>query len=163
MAGKLSIFDIMAKLDRGDTNARDQYEGQELKEFDSFIGYPALRWMSGANDPVDHMMCLVATNNINRNYFDLHAHKELQSKILASAGIGRRVRHKYIKPPEAKNKNTLYELVYCFYPDFDTEDCEFFLNRSSVDDIKTLANQSGLYEDAKKIKNVVAVFKKRYG
>lgn len=163
MSNRLNIFDILAKLDKNDINVRNSFKNSELKEFDSFIGYPALRWMSGSNDETMHLLCLLNTNEINDNYFDLWKHKEFQSKIIALAGAGMWTKHVYIKPPVNKRASKLYELVHHYYPDFDYEDCDFFLERCTVDDVKELALSSGLYDDNKSVKPVVDEFKKYMG
>jgi len=160
MSDRLAIFDVMGKLDRNILNLRSSYEDSELREFDSFVGYPGLRWMSGSADNSMHLLCLMSTNDINRDYFTLWKHKEFQSKVLALAGTGVRTKHVYIKPPDNKRTSKLYELILSYYPDLDYEDCDFFLQRCDAEDIKELALMSGLYEDKKDIKPVLDEFKK---
>jgi hypothetical protein len=157
---RLNIFDIMGEFDRQKLNTRDRYKDEKLKEYDSFIGYPALRWMSAAQNDIEHLLCLLNVNEINSGFFDLQKHKAMQSKALASTGIGQKTRHVYIKPPENKRTSRLYTLVLTYYPDFDYEDCDDFINKCSPDDIQELATMSGLYEDKKSMKPLLDEFKK---
>ncbi|MAZ56801.1 hypothetical protein CL653_03345 [bacterium] len=157
---KLPIFQVLSRFDKRDLNVRSDYKNGELQEFDKFVGYPALLWMSAADDDVQHMMCLITASEIAENYFEQHANKPLQAKLLASAGIGERVKHKFPKPLKSSRPTKLYEVIYALYPDLDDGDCKLLLSRADVDDIQKLAESSGLYNDKKQIKAVVDEFKK---
>jgi len=138
-------------------------DNKRLKEFDSFTAYPALRWMSGASDDTSHMLCLLNTNDINKDYFELWKHKDIQAKALASIGTGKPVKHVYVKAPSNMNTSRLYDLIFSYYHDFDYEDCDHFLSLCDLGDIKELALMSNLYNDEKSIKPVIDEFKKLTG
>lgn len=163
MSQKLPIFDIMARMDKNDLTIRDSIPEDQLKEFDSFVGFPALRWLSSAPTYSEHLLCLMNTNEVNKHYFDIWKHKDMQAKLMACAGIGKRTKHTYIKGPESKRKSKLYDLILSYYPDFDYEDCDQFITECDRDDIKSLAMGSDLYEDAASIKPVMDEYKKIVG
>ena len=138
------------------------YQNYDTDELDKFVGFPALQWMSASVDPVEHILRLIATNEINRFYFHVSDQKEFQTKLLASAGINSTSNHCFVKGCVPKSKDKLYNLVLQFYPDIDYEDCDFFLERASEEEITDMAKSSGLYEDKKDITALVKDFKKKY-
>lgn len=160
---RLPIFEYLSRLDKQDMDVYESVPEDDQKEFDTFVSFPALMWMSAAKDPFQHMMCLLSVNETCNGYFLQREHPELQAKLLAASGIKERVRHSFPKQLKSKKEGPLLELVRAFFPDADDEDCRFYLSRCSVDDIKSMAEKSNLYgDDKKKLKSVVDEFKKQF-
>lgn len=139
----MTIFDFLASFDRKDYLLREKLSEEEAKELDNFVGYLALRWMSAADNTTDHQMSLLNVNEINRTYFSLYKHPELQAKLMAYAGLGEKTRRSYIKGPKALADNKLYQVVRMRYPDADNDDCKFYLQNCGRESFETLCRQTG--------------------
>jgi len=88
---KITIFDILARIDIKDTHFYD-----DLPEAVQKAEHPLvlMKWMHGTNDPLKVMML---NEMVNPYVFSLHKHKPLVMKMLTICASGNRTRYKWIK------------------------------------------------------------------
>ena len=105
MAYALDLFTVLAGFDRNDLTVYESLsEDPTYKaEMDKNVGWLFVQWMTGANDDTTHRRLLVKFNDLaNQGWGKFSKHPALQAKLLASAGLGHRVKHKFYKPRPAK-------------------------------------------------------------
>lgn len=147
---KLDIFAVMKRLDSGEKGAyaalRKSIPADAHAELDSFIGYPALRWMSCAGDDYDARYCLEAMEIANMGYFSLGKHRELQVKLMASLGARKRIRHEWIAPPKASkgDSDEDSEMVSAVWPHFKKDEVKLWIKLNGKAGVEELKSRLGL-------------------
>lgn len=74
-----------------------------------------MRFMSSSQNMPEHHLMMV-NDLVNHNFNNLAKHPELQWKLLALCGTGRKQYHPWIPPPKGIKKNKLQEAILQFYP-----------------------------------------------
>lgn len=101
-----------------------------------------MRWMSSsANAPEHHLM--MVNDLVNHNFQNLYKHPELQWKLLAICGTGRKQSHPWIPPPKGAKKNRLQEAILKIYPLMQDDDLELFMSLNTTEDFKQFFRDNG--------------------
>ncbi len=159
MSAKLDIFAVLTYLDEGNLGVYEalREDPEMLKELEKNVTWMLPQWMTGAqSDPV-HVE-LVENFNLmcNDRWFELYGHPELQAKLLACCGLGRKVRHKYFKPSKARNRRVMLDLLSHKYPDIREEEVELWVRQSSKAGARHLAESLGYQK--KEVADVTKAF-----
>lgn len=148
MSQKIPLNEMLAAIDRKDKGFYSRLNDEQKKEFSAWL---CMRWASATTTYSEQYMLMV-NDFVNQNFNDLKNHPELQWKLMTLAGVGRTVRHEWIKPPKKTKKNKVQEFVSNLYPHFNDEELTLFLSINTKDQLKDLAKEHGF--DDKEIKEI---------
>jgi hypothetical protein len=155
----LDIFSVLRRLDVGDkTVYQATADADAKKELESFVGFPALRWMSAVEGPrVEQEYCLEATNEIvNPGYFKLGQHRELQCKLLAASGARKKMRHCWIGGPKKKKGALCRQPVQQVWPHLSDDEADFWIELNGPQAVIEMARSCGWDDEMmKKLKGDV--------
>jgi hypothetical protein len=152
MSDKLNISNELQKLD---TKNRQFYRGltdEERKKFSTFL---MIRWSSSVQGSADLQAyyLLSCNENLNKHFFDLSRHPELQwlSATTVSPGMGT-FRHDWIKQKKRDSNNSkAVKFLRQIYPAYKQDELELLAQINSTAELKQLAREHGF--DDKRIKS----------
>lgn len=149
MADKLDLFKVLSRLDQCDTELYNSLSDDERGELHKIIGFLLPKWMTGIIDEPSHMMTLVMFNEYANTgwHTTLADHPELQAKLLAACGAGKRQRHKFYKSKPQKKGSPLHDLLRIEIPDCTREDCVRWVRSVDEADIISECNFNGYQEE----------------
>lgn len=156
---KLDIFAVLSYLDTNNLEVHSalREDPEMLAELEKNVGWMLPQWMTGATDDSVHAELVENFNAIcNDEWFGLYGHPELQAKLLACCGPGRKVRHKYYKPAVTKNRRRMLELLGHKYEDVREEEVEMWCRHADKADVVSLAESLG-YQKAE-VKELTKAF-----
>ena len=159
MAAKLDIFAVLSRLDSNDLEVYDtlRSEPEMLLELERNVSWMLPQWMTGASNDADHADLIDSFNIIcNDGWYELYGHPELQTKLLACCGTGRRVRHKYHKPSKTLHLSKMMKLLEGKYEDIREEEVEMWVRRATKADMISFAESLGYQE--KEVKELTKTF-----
>lgn len=145
----LDIFSVLRRFDMNDKGVRKSVlkdKGADgAKELDGFVGFLALRWMSSVEGHRDEQeFCLESVNELaNIGYFSLSKHPELQAKVLAVSGSGKRMRHSWIAGPKRRGSNRARQVMLDLNPHLKDDEVEMMLSMASKEDVLDAAGRIG--------------------
>lgn len=144
----------MKSMDRGDPPDLESMDQSSRRELENFIGYPALRWMSAAENDAAHAACLQMIDEyVNLGYFNLGKYKDLQAMLLSATGARTWVKHVYIKGPQGPKRTGFLSLLYSAFPHMKEDEAIQWMGIQGVTGLMELAARMGLQgEDLKKLK-----------
>jgi len=146
MKQKFDLFGVLEFLDLRSLQVREVFldEPELLKELDRNAGWLLPQWMTGAYKDQDHAALISRFNEIaNPGWYSLQKHPELQLKLLALCGLGRKVKHKFTKLRSNPTMDKLTELLLQVYPDIRQEEVELWVRQNDRDDLIELATRLG--------------------
>ncbi len=145
---KLDLFRLLDALDRRDFKFYLELTEEEKK---GFAGIVAMRWLSVTSD-VNKELCeyyIGAANEANKHFWnaDIAKHPELQYLTIAVAGIGKKIRHQWIKGPSKKTENKVIQMLKEYYPTANSEELEMFFEINEIDNFIEIAKMLGYQDD----------------
>lgn len=146
MKQKFDLFGVLEFLDERSLQVREVFldDPEGLKELDRNAGWLLPQWMTGAYKDQDHAALISRFNEVaNPGWYGFQKHPELQLKLLALCGLGRKVKHKFIKPRSSPSTDKITELLSLVYPDIRQEEVELWLRQNDRDDLIDLAVRLG--------------------
>jgi hypothetical protein len=152
MTDKLNIANEMRAFD---TKARDFYKNLTDEERKKFSNYLMIRWGSSVQGSAElqQYYLLSCNENLNKHFFDLSQHPELQwlSATTVSPGMGT-FRHDWIKQKKRDGSNNkTIKFLKQFYPEYKEDELELLAKINTIEDFKELARTHGW--DDKRIKS----------
>jgi len=159
MASKLDIFSVLTYLDENNLGVYESLrdEPEMLEELEKNVTWMFPQWMTGATNDAAHADLIESFNIIcNDGWFGLYGHPELQAKLLACCGTGRKVRHKYYKPSKTVHLGRIMALLEDKYEDIREEEAEMWVRRSTKAGLMRFAESLG-YQD-KQVKELTKAF-----
>jgi len=150
---KLDLFkQLLPALDKRKFDFYKNLSDEEKKGFSDIV---ALRAMSAvvSNNVDDHEYAIESINMANKHMWNpaLKDHPELKYLSMAVAGLGKVVRHEFIKAPSGKKRNMkILDVLSVYYPTASLNELEMFFDMNSADDIIELGNLMGLQVDEMK-------------
>jgi hypothetical protein len=156
---KSNLSDILNSLDKKDYAVYSKMAEDQKKEFQPFV---LMRYMSASSD--NELYSLVVVNEyVNKYFWDLSSEKELQSKLLAASGIGKKSYHQWI-PNKTVNANSLHAFVLEIFDNKNWHcnkgEIELFCKMNTIEDINNLCSEYGKTKDEQK--KIVDQYKKLY-
>jgi hypothetical protein len=151
----MSKLDIANEMRAFDSKDRKFYADLTDEERKKFSNYLMVRWGSSVQGSVElqQYYLLSCNENLNKHFFDLAKHPELQwlSATTVSPGMGN-FRHDWIKQKKRDSTdNKTVKFLRNFYPEYDIDELELLAAINTKDDLKQLAREHGW--DDKRIKS----------
>lgn len=152
MSDKLNIANEMRAFDTKDRTFYRELNEEEQKKFSTYL---MIRWGSSVQGSTElqQYYLLACNENLNKHFFDLSRHPELQwlSATTVSPGMGT-FRHDWIKQKKRESSNNrVVKFLRQIYPDYKEDELELLAAINNIDDIKQLAREHGW--DDKRIKS----------
>ena len=147
---KLDIFETLAAIDRHDTDYLSKQPEESRKGFASPV---VLRWASAAQGPARDWYLLAVNERANIHHYEMHQHPDLQYRLLASCGLGKKERHDWIATSKSGEK-AKRDFVLRYYPEANALEISIILQHlAEGDNLAEFLNGTGLQNDEiKKIK-----------
>lgn len=150
MSDKLTIANEMRQFDNKNRTFYRELTDEERKKFSNYL---MIRWGSTVqgSSELQAYYILACNENLNKNFFDLSKHPELQwlCATTVSPGMGT-FRHDWIKQKKRESGNKIVKFLRNFYPTYSDDDLELLAKINTIEDIKQLAREHGW--DDKRIK-----------
>ena len=150
----LTLAMELPAMDLRNMNFYNDLSDEHKKEISLWL---LMRYMSSSQGNADHHLIMV-NEIVNHNFSALSKHPELQWKLLALCGTGKKQFHPWISPPKGIKKNKLEEAILGFMPLIKDKDLEFLLTINSKDDWAEYFRDNGM--DDKSIKDLLKDDKK---
>lgn len=150
MKPQLNLFGILEFLDLKSFQVREAVgeTPEELKEIDRNAGWFLPQWMTGAQADKDHVRLVLGFNDTcNVGWHRLARHPELQLKLLATIGSGRKVKHRFFKPVSNPQSDKFLNFLQEVYQDINQREINFWLSRNDEDALVELLEQAGYQRD----------------
>lgn len=158
-ATKLSLDTILQAIDRKDLNFYDRLTDEERKSYSPFI---LMRYMSslGPQSELAGYSVFAVNEIVNKGFFSLGKHPELQHKLMCLTGTGKKQYRPYIGSKNASKNSSkvIDEFLMSLYPNINEIELNILKNQHNKDTLQTLGEDAGLskaeikelVEDAKK-------------
>lgn len=136
----LTLAQELQALDRKDRNFRRDLDPELQKKVSPYLMMRYSASVEGSADLQAYYL-LAANENVNKNFFDISKHPELQwlTCTTASPGLGSQ-RHYWLgtqkKTDSEKNQSALRKQVLEIYPNWKHDELELFMNLNSEQDLK---------------------------
>jgi hypothetical protein len=129
-------------MDFGNKNFYRDLSEEHKKEIGLWV---LMRFMSSSQNMPEHHLMMV-NDLVNHNFSHLSKHPELQWKLLALCGTGRKQYHPWIAPPKGLKKNKLEEAILKFYPLLRDDEIDLMLSINTTEDFEQFFRDNG-YDD----------------
>lgn len=152
MTDKLNIATEMRAFDSKDRRFYCDLTDEERKKFSTFL---MIRWGSSVQGTVElqQYYLLACNENLNKHFFDLSQHPELQWLLATtvSPGMGS-FRHDWIKSKKREGSTSrAVKFLRQIYPAYSEDELELLAQINTTADLKQLAKDLGW--DDKRIKS----------
>ncbi len=153
---KLDLSQVLYNLDTRNKAFYSNLSDEEKKGYTPLI---LMRFMSSApNQGGLHEYHLEAVNEIvNRDFWSLSKHPELQHKLLSICGVGKKQFHSWIPNSKKQTKTKLFDFLKKVLPDANDDEIALYLKINSLDDFKSLLKEYGLQD--KEMKEILEQLK----
>jgi hypothetical protein len=151
---KLDIFDLLNAADCHDLNylSRQPEEAQK-----AFAGRVVLRWMSQVEGANSELYLMLVNELVNIDFDSLSKYPDLQYRLMAACGVGRRQRHGYLKTPKrVNNAAKLQSFLLLTNPLASTSEINMLLSNHTKESFAELVNYSGI--SAQETKDLIDAF-----
>lgn len=157
---KLDLFgSVLPNLDRRNF---EYYQGLDEEQKKEYVPYILMRWLSQAPNQHGIAQYYLKQVNIqaNHHFWDLSKHVDLQHRLLASCGIGDKVRHSWIgMPKKLSQASALDKFVLDIFPSFNYQELKIFYNSYDLDSFEEFLKEFGLEKD--EVKKYLKEFSER--
>ena len=149
---KLDMFkEVLPNLDCHKTEYYSTLSDDQKK---GFAGVVAMRFMSSASGDFADWYLVATNQRANVHFHEMHKHPELQWKLLASNGHGRRVSHSWIGQSRNTSSALLHDFIVQYWPQVNTLEVDTILGQFTQQEFYDFVDGTGAEkDDAKKIKN----------
>ena len=129
-------------MDFGNKNFYRDLSDEHKKEIGLWV---LMRFMSSSQNMPEHHLMMV-NDLVNHNYNNLSKHPELQWKLLALCGSGRKQYHPWIPPPKGVKKNRLEAAILQIKPLMRDDELEMLIRINTKEDFEQFFKENG-YDD----------------
>jgi len=146
VSGKLDLFAVLSYMDDNNLGIYEalREDPDMLKELRKNVIWMLPQWMTGSDNPADHAELVENFNQIgNMGWFDLYDHPELQVKLLACCGLGKKTRHRFFKPTKARQVSKMLDLLSNKYVDINESETVLWCKTNSKAAMGRLAESFG--------------------
>lgn len=141
---KIDLKDMLSALDMNDKDFYSKLSDEQKKDFSAWTSMRFASSCQGTNS--EHYLIFI-NEIVNRDFSALSSHPELQWKLLALCGSGKKEYHPWLTPPKRVKKDKIYEFISNEFPDLKDDDIEHLRTINTTDDIKQFARDSGYSND----------------
>lgn len=138
----LSLSVELLSMDMNNMNFYKELTNEQKKEISLWV---LMRYMSSSQNFSEHHLMMV-NDLVNCHYNVLIKHPELQWKLLALCGLGKKQFHPWIPPPKGVKKNKIEEIILEHYPLLRDDELEMFLTMNTQKDLELFLKENG-YDD----------------
>jgi len=158
---KSILSEVLNSLDKKDYNVYSKMSEEQKKEFQPFV---IMRYMSSVPDDDASVYSLLVVNELaNKHFWDLTTEKELQAKLLAASGLGKKTYHQWISN-KSINTNALHRFILDIFNNKNWHcnkgEIELFCKMNTLETIIDLCSEYGKTKDEQK--KIVEQYKKSY-
>ena len=149
---KENILPLATELSNMDMRNFDFYSSLSDEQKKEISIWVLMRYMSSSgSNSIDHL--LTVNDFVNHNFNDLSKHPELQWKLLAVCGTGKKQFHPWVPPPRGKKKNKLQSALSEIYPLLRIDEIDLMLKINTKEEIKEFLIDRGMEE--KQVKEIL--------
>ena len=150
---KLDMFnEVLPAIDRRDMEFYDRLDDDQRKGFAPPV---VLRFASAlqSDGPLAEHYIWLTNERANIDFFNIWEHPELQFRLMASCGVGRSQRHKWIALPQKKRKaDKVTEFISRYWPDANDAELDILLKQFTDESFEEFVQSSGCTpEDEKEV------------
>lgn len=139
----LNIIDFLKSLDIRDYKRYENLSEEDKKSVSPLI---IMRWMSSCwKGDLTRYYAFIVNDYVNKHFWDLAGHKDLQMKLLAMCGMGTPAGHNWIKSNAIKVNDKLSSLIQKHFGCNENE-VEIYLSKLSDEDIEEILVMQGIDE-----------------
>lgn len=153
---KKYIIDLSKLLNALDFNDCDFYKNLSDEQKKSLSMWTTMRWASSVEGGSSMYNVIAVNEMVNKNFSLLSDHEELQWRLIASCGQGRKEKHIFISPPKGKRVDKIWSFVSDKFPEFNNKEIELFIELNGVEELKNIAKDIGMPDD-----EIKEIFKKK--
>jgi hypothetical protein len=156
-----SKLPLGALLNAIDTHQGDWLSRQPLEARGEFNPTVIIRMLSDLphTDAGATALCLL-NERVNLRLYSLTKHPDLVFRLMASCGIGRRQRHRYLKPPKKRGlANKAHKFMLTWYPEANDAEIAILLTSLDLAGFEQMLDESGMQADGER-KKILDDFKK---
>lgn len=141
-ASTLMLVDELSAMDLRNMNFYKNLSDEHKKEINLWT---LMRYMSSSQNSSEHHILMV-NDLVNCNFNLVRKHPELQWKLLALCGTGKKQFHKWLGVPKGIKKNKLEDAVLQHKPFLNDDELEIFMKINTTDDLIVFFKDYG-YDD----------------
>lgn len=148
---KLDMFqDLLPNLDRHNLDFYSELDEEQQK---GFTGIVAMRFMSSAAGDIADWYLIATNERANPYFYEMHQHPELQYKIMASNGLGKKAYHSWIGNAKNPSNAALYDFILRYWPQVNSMEVEIILGQFDKVSFSEFVDGTGIeVNEAKRIK-----------
>jgi hypothetical protein len=147
---QIPLSEVMGAID---TRNMDWYANLEPERKKAFSAWMMMRYASSVEGNMAASYMFYVNECVNKDFGALKGHDELQWRLMAACGRGRKVRHYYVKPPTSrKKKDRVIEFLLELFPHMKVEEVEMLRDMNNKEELKQFVRDHGV--DDKTIKEV---------
>lgn len=157
---KLDIFETMKQADRKNIKYLAQ---QPPKLAESFVPLVAMRWFSSVADssPLLQYQIIITNEILNKNFWVLNKHPELQWKLMAACGTGTVTRRQWIPMAKRKLISKVQQFMLEWYPGANDDELDILTQSMTRDDFENFVKSTGATDS--ELEDVLAAHDKETG
>lgn len=144
----LPLASELAGMDFGDKDFYSKLSDEQKKAISLWV---LMRYMSSSQNDAYYHLTMV-NDVVNTNFAAISKHPELQWKLLALCGTGKKQFHAWIPPGKKSKKNKLEEALIGFFPLMKDSDLELLQQINTQEDFVEFFRQNAF--DDKAIKEI---------
>lgn len=148
---KLDLFgEVLPAIDRRDMEFYDRLTDDQKKGFAPPV---ALRAASGLqyDGPLSEHYIWLINERANVDFYNIWEHPELQYRLLASCGVGRTQRHKWIaNAPKGRKADKVTDFIGRFWPDANDAELSIIMKQFTDETFEDFVLSSGCTPDEAK-------------
>lgn len=144
---KLDIFTVLENADLKNYGFYSDLEPELQKQFSPLV---VMRWLSSASDssPYCDYMLQMTNEFINVDFWSLQKHPEMQWKLMALCGAGKKLRHNWIPMVKRRKLSKVGEFMAQWFPSANDMEIELLIKRTSRDEFEQFVKDAGYSDEA---------------
>lgn len=143
---KLDIFVELENADLRNGNFYSELEPDLQKQFSPLV---MMRWFSSTTDSSPYVDYMVQMTNefVNVDFWSLQKHPELQWRLMAVCGVGKKLRHNWIPMVKKRKLSKLGSFFSEWYPSANNMEIELLIQRTTRDDFEQFVKDTGASDE----------------
>lgn len=144
---KLDIFSTLYAIDNNQLTYLDSLTEEERK---GFVPVVVMRWASAIEDKRKSAINVMLINEfVNKHFWALYKHPELQFKLMAMVGIGKTQRHQWIAGKAEKANELLIQWMLSHHVLVSEKEIAMKIAKMTIEDIEKYIDAYAVSNDFK--------------